>query len=111
MNKRNLLENIKIYIKAYGNNTAFNNYYAESRKCFSKIVDKSTTEKPLQEYLEEHPVLLLNAGLRLFFPFGIRRCALFSKSRFAERYIVDFSFVHTDSTGANWFLLNSNDQM
>jgi hypothetical protein len=104
MSKRNLLENIKTDIKAYGKCAALNNYEA-SRKEFSKIVDKAITEKSLQEYLEKHPLLLLNAGLRLFFPFGIRRCALFSKSRFAERYIVDFSFVHVDSTGANWFFI------
>jgi hypothetical protein len=105
MDKRNLLENIKPYIKVYGKNAAFNNYYEVSRKDFLKIIDKSTTEEPLQEYLEKHPLLLLNAGLRLFFPFGLRRCALFRNSRFAERYIVDFSFVHVDSTGANWVFI------
>lgn len=105
MNKGNLLENIKIYIKADNRKTVFNDYYEESRKGFQKIVNTSVTEEPLQKYLEEHPLVLLNAGLRLFFPFGTRRCALFSKSRFAERYIVDFSFVHADSTGANWFFI------
>jgi len=38
MNKRNLLENIKIYIKANDKNTAFNNYYEASGKEFQKIV-------------------------------------------------------------------------
>jgi len=104
MNRPNLLENIT-HIKIHGKNTTFNNYFRTAQEEFKKIVDTSVTEKPLQEFLEKHPLLLLNAGLKFFYPFGTRRCALFKKSRFAERYIVDFSFVHVDSTGANWFFI------
>jgi hypothetical protein len=104
MNKKNLLENIN-YSKFHGTDNAFNNYYRTAQEEFQEIVDTSVTEQPLQEFLEKHPLLLLNAGLKFFYPFGTRRCALFKKSRFAERYIVDFSFVHVDSTGANWFFI------
>lgn len=103
--KKNLLENINIYIKAHDKNTEFNNYYETSRKEFQKIVDSGAKEESLHEYLEENPLLLLNAGIRFAFPFARKRCALFSKLPFAERYVIDLSFVHADSTGTNWVFI------
>lgn len=105
MNKKNLLENFNWRIYANDKNIAFNEYYETLRNEFKNIVDSTDKEELLQSYLEENPLLLLNAGLRFAFPFARRRSALFSKLQLAERYIVDFSFVHADSTGANWIFI------
>lgn len=62
-------------------------------------------EEDLQKYLENYPILLLNAGLKGFFPFASRRCALFSKIQLGERFKTDLAFVHADSGGAWWLFI------
>lgn len=99
MNKKNLLEKLDIPL------SKFNDYYENTRQEFQRIVDANVIEESLQKYLEENPLLLLNAGLGSAFPFARKRCALFSKLKFAERYVIDFSFVHADSSGANWIFI------
>ncbi|MDN3515420.1 MAG: DUF4263 domain-containing protein [Candidatus Brocadia sp.] len=104
INKKNLLENIKPYIYNK-DNSGFFNQYETARKGFGNILNKPNSENVLQKYLEKHPILFLNAGLKGFFPFASRRCAFFSKIQLGECFETDFAFVHADSTGACWFFI------
>ncbi|MFQ5715299.1 MAG: Shedu anti-phage system protein SduA domain-containing protein [Candidatus Scalinduaceae bacterium] len=101
-NKKNLLENTKINYVYNKNKKGFFTYYERSIKKFDKIIKESNGERIIQKYLEKNPILLLNAGLKGFFPFASRRCALFSKVELGECFEPDLSFVHADSTGACW---------
>jgi len=104
LHKENLLEDIKPYIQNKDNSEIFNQYET-ARKRFETILNKPNKEYIIQKYLEKHPILLLNAGIKGFFPFASRRCALFSKIQLGECFETDFAFVHTDSCGASWFFI------
>jgi hypothetical protein len=102
INKKNLLGNIKVNYVCNKNNKDFFIYYERSRKQFEKIIKEHNDEIIIHKYLEKNPILLLNAGLKGFFPFASRRCALFSKVKLGECFETDISFIHADSTGAYW---------
>lgn len=104
LNKKNLLEDIKPYIYNKDNSEFFT-HYETARKGFDNIINKANDERVLQKYLEDYPILLLNAGLKDFLPFASRRCALFSKIQLGECFETDFAFVHADSGGAWWFFI------
>jgi len=76
--------------------------FESDRLSFASLIDSKPNEARIQTFLEEHPVILLQAMLDGFYPAASIRSSLFSKVQLGSQYEVDFAYCNFNSMGLWW---------
>lgn len=76
--------------------------YNTDRQALAALVNSGAKESETQEFLEQHPIILLHAILDGFYPVASTRAALFAKVQLGSEYEVDFAYCSGNSIGVWW---------
>lgn len=99
--KKNLLYDACIKANCHKTDTLLKTFETD-RISFTALINLKPKEAMIQAFLEDHPVILLQAMLDGFYPSASVRSALFSKVQLGSEYEVDFAYCNFNSMGLWW---------